>query len=158
MLVLTRVSPRAGAQVLNPDNGHYYVFDPDIEGTMTDVLAASTGTIVVSGRYYFGHMVTITSQAELNFVHNTLGADADVWLALSDYSTEGDWRWLDGPEAGMPVSWTAWFEGEPNGETGENCVCSTVELKWFDIPCDGYRYLVIEYEPQSIVSGFDCVV
>ena len=140
--------------MLNPANGHYYAFYSTTQGTMSNVLLASTKTIVVSDRYYLGHMLTITSKAEQEFVHNTLGARADVWLGLSDSSSEGYWRWIDGPEAGLSPAWSAWADGEPNGGIGQNCVCSTSDLLWFDVSCGSFRSFVIEYElQQSSVPG-----
>ena len=134
--------------MLNPANGHYYeVYGGSSQAI--EILQFSMKTIVVSDQYYMGHVLTITSQAELEFVHYTLGAQTDVYMALSDSSSEGYWRWIDGPEAGLSPSWSAWFSGEPNGGTGENCVCITSVPLWFDVPCGSFRSFVIEYELQQ---------
>ena len=120
---------------------------------MSQMLEASMNTIVVSGQYYMGHMLTIDSRAEQEYVHNTLGVKSDVWIALSDDSSEGMWRWIDGPEAGMSPVWIAWSGPEPNGGASENCGVSTPGLLWVDISCGQTRWLVIEYEQQSSVAG-----
>jgi hypothetical protein len=132
---------------------------------MSQMLEASMNTIVVSGQYYMGHMLTIDSRAEQEYVHNTPGVKSDGWIALSDDSSEGKWRWIDGPEAGMSPAWIAWsgpetnggFSPEPNGGTSENCGVSTAGLLWFDISCGQTRWLVIEYEQQSSIAGTICM-
>jgi hypothetical protein len=92
--------PVAAVPVLNPVNGHYYDF---VEGgfgfaaALTD--AASQVYLGASG-----HLVTITSASENDFIVNTFlrPASADfAWIAGSDAASEGVWRWVAGPEAGV---------------------------------------------------------
>ena len=54
-----------------------------------------------------GHLVTITSEAENSFLTTlvqqkvTTGWNYNaVWIAASDVATEGQWKWMAGPEAG----------------------------------------------------------
>ena len=149
----TCACPTPDSALLNPSNGHYYEYTEATDPAMMDGVWSSRSGLVVSAQHYFGHLLTITSQDELDFVHNTLGVRADAWLALSDSSSEGVWRWIDGPEAGMELSWANWLTNEPDGGTGENCACSSGQGLWFDVPCASTYYRVIEYEPQSAHAG-----
>lgn len=62
-----------------------------------------------------GYLVTVTSQAEQDFFIGAFGA-ADGWLGGSDELLEGDWRWMDGPEAGQ-LFWQGTNRGTANGYT-----------------------------------------
>jgi hypothetical protein len=65
-----------------------------------------------------GHLATITSQQEQDFV-NSVNSGFDVaWLGGSDRRREGVWRWVTGPEAGIPFTYTNWVPGEPNNAGG----------------------------------------
>lgn len=58
-----------------------------------------------------GRLVTINDQAEQDFIVRSFGAQAPLWLGLSDDRREGEWRWSNGE----PVTFTAWKPGEPSG-------------------------------------------
>ncbi|UII80488.1 proprotein convertase P-domain-containing protein [Flagellimonas sp. CMM7] len=117
-----------------PPTGHYYEFisSPNITWTAARDAAAL--------RTYFGlqgYLATLTSQAEADFSGSqALGVG---WIGGSDAATEGDWRWVTGPEglanagAGTPFwSGTAggtttapdffafWNAGEPNQSGNED--------------------------------------
>ena len=101
----------------NPDNGHYYAFfngkDDDNRFSrpampFADALARAASMSHLGVR---GHLATITSQAEQDFIlkdfrdpgrprfgHPT---EEDFWIAASDAAVEGEWRWVAGPEAGQ---------------------------------------------------------
>ncbi|WP_055393600.1 proprotein convertase P-domain-containing protein [Flagellimonas eckloniae] len=117
-----------------PPTGHYYEFisSPNITWTAARDAAAL--------RTYFGlqgYLATLTSQAEADFSGSqALGVG---WIGGSDAATEGDWRWVTGPEGlanagtGTPFwSGTAggtttapdffafWNSGEPNQSGNED--------------------------------------
>jgi hypothetical protein len=144
----------ADSLMFNPDNGHYYEFyEPNSRLDLVFALRWSQVGLKSSGKYYMGHLLTITSQAEFDFIRNNAGA-VNLWLALSDASTEGDWRWIDGPEAGLPLSWASWRTVEPDGGIFENCVYTfSSDMKWCDESCGAKHYAIIEYEPQSSIPG-----
>jgi hypothetical protein len=64
-----------------------------------------------------GYLATVTSAEENRFIANTFNG-ALAWLGGSDAGSEGDWRWMDGPEAGQAFTFTAWEPGEPNDVGG----------------------------------------
>nr|AOE12126.1 conserved hypothetical protein [uncultured bacterium] len=75
------------------ETGHYYEFISLVDVTWTEAEAFA------EGETYFGlqgYLATITSEAE-----NQIAAiqTNDVgWIGASDLATEGDWRWVTGPE------------------------------------------------------------
>ncbi len=62
-----------------------------------------------------GHLVTINSQQEQDFITDTILADAQrncYWTA--GYLTDGQWKWTTGED----MSYTNWAENEPNNQDG----------------------------------------
>jgi hypothetical protein len=101
-----------------------------------------------------GHLVTITSEEEFNFlisINFTSG-----YVGASDQDTEGVFRWVTGPDAGVLLPNVFWSPEEPNNwESGEDCV--EFEGKLNDIDCDSQRNWFIEFECQSdSARNFTC--
>jgi len=77
-----------------------------------------------------GYLATITSAAEQRFLTSTFGADPEYWIAGSDATTEGTWKWVAGPEngttfwmggpspGGTVVGYANWMPGEPANVVG----------------------------------------
>lgn len=70
-----------------------------------------------------GYLATITSQVELDFIKNNFSWSQFVWLGGSDTTTEGEWFWVTGPEAGTQfystsdpslITFANFDVGEPN--------------------------------------------
>lgn len=106
-----RGTPRPG-----PD-GHYYLFVDD-PGVLWQEALDDSATREYGG--YEGHLVTITSQAEMDFVKDL--SRGEIWIAGSDAAQEGTWRWAAGPEEGTifyangaSVGFSGWGPGEPSG-------------------------------------------
>lgn len=82
--------------VLNPSNGHYYQFvAPRV--TFQQALAATQSASYLGVP---GHLVTITSDAENEFISATFPTSWG-WMGASDEAVEGEWRWITGPETGQ---------------------------------------------------------
>ena len=60
-----------------------------------------------------GHLVTITSAAEDDFVR-ALCKGEDVWLGASDEEKEGDWKWV----TGEAFAFKHWATGQPDNDQG----------------------------------------
>lgn len=72
-----------------------------------------------------GYLATVTSAAEQAFIESAgfawlygFGGTSAAWLGGSDAAVEGDWRWLDGPEAGQAMGYSNWFPGQPVSQPG----------------------------------------
>lgn len=135
-------------EVFFTENNHLYKF---ISGSIT-ANAARTAALNQTAYGATGYLATITSQEENDFVAERL--EGDGWMGASDAAVEGDWRWLDGPEAGTlfwrgAVAGSAqggnyenWSSGEPNdynnGSPGEDCAQFYISSSlWNDLPCTG---------------------
>ena len=91
-------------------NGHIYaLYEQDLSWTFAERMCENAG----------GHLVTITSQAENNFICNLIqsGSKDAYWIgARSDRS--GSWYNSDNPfewVTGEALGYTSWYPGEPSG-------------------------------------------
>jgi len=140
-------------------NGHYYNAVSVPEGiTWSDAKTASESSTYLGMN---GHLATITSQGENDFIYNNLGVTPnDYWLGAfqpdGSQEPDGDWQWV----TGEPWDYTNWDPGEPTNdyEGGygdlhpwgypEDALQFHYNDKWNDVTHDfligGY---VVEYEP-----------
>jgi hypothetical protein len=63
-----------------------------------------------------GHLATITSAEENDFVYKNFAADHVCWLGATDEAEEGKWTWV----TGEPFAFQNWFPGNPGDE--EDCL------------------------------------
>ena len=133
--------------VLNPANGHWYGYVAAALSWDDAKLAAAAKTLPnTTGR---GYLATITSAAENTFINNNFSTTS--LLGGSDAATEGDWYWMDGPEAGTKFfsngaavdgAYTNWAADEPNNSGGiEDYLHLWTGDTWNDIAGDG-SYIV----------------
>lgn len=142
------VSLVSRGEVFFTENGHLYKF---ISGSIS-ANSARTAALAQTAYGSTGYLATITSAEENTFVATRLQGDG--WMGASDAVSEGDWKWLDGPEAGIsfwsgaaggsPVGgrYENWSSGEPNdylnGSPGEDCAQFYISTSmWNDLPCSG---------------------
>jgi hypothetical protein len=134
-------------EVFFPDNGHLYKY---VSNTL-DWNAAQTAAAAQSQYGADGYLATITSESENNFVADRLlGAG---WMGASDIASEGDWKWVTGPELGTsfwsgavngtPVDerYNNWAAEEPNDfDFNEDCgqFLASGSGEWNDLPCSGH--------------------
>lgn len=116
-----------------------------------------------------GHLATITSQAENDFVFGLLTATS--WLGGSDNAVEGEWRWVEGPEAGQQFwqglaggsavngAYTNWAPGEPNQFFGpgnpENYAHMRADGLWNDLPESNNLNYIIEWGGDLLIQNPD---
>ncbi len=111
-------------KMLNPDNGHYYQrIDKSMSWTEAKSYCENLG----------GHLATITSQSENDFIYNNLTySNNNYYCSLGgiDSKNEGKWEWITG-EAWNYENWYSGSE-EPNGGTNENCLNFLWRKNWRD--------------------------
>ena len=138
----------------NPINGHFY--RPISAGnTYTGARAAS---LLTTFKGQTGYLVTITSSDEDAFIYNNV-PQSQIWFALTDEASEGQWRIDAGPEKGTLIKtsngqtagnivgqYNNWAPGEPNNSGNEDyAVTKWNGSQWNDLPNNFSNPYVIEY-------------
>ena len=95
-----------------PGNNHTY-----------HLLSASSWSDAASvARSLGGFLVTIDDAEEDQWIFDTFAVDNDttrhLWIGLSDYQDEGDYRWHDG----TPFTYRNWGDGQPGSGDDEDYV------------------------------------
>jgi hypothetical protein len=120
--------------LLAGSNGHFYEYVPF--GNVANILTWKQSKDSAAAKNYFGwhgYLATITSQQENDIIFNRLSASgwigstddyAEINLATgvatyNDQTTsEGNWYWVTGPEAGTQFSHSAWPGATPSAING----------------------------------------
>lgn len=123
-------------------NGHYYMFVNEI---------VEVGTAGLQADLMGGHLVTLTSAQEEEFVKKNVSGDTDIWLGATKQN--GKWSWC----TGEAFSYTNWHEGEPSNGSNENYL-ELWEGYWDDCDYDknigsGCAY-VIEWDSKSAYDAY----
>ena len=148
---------------------HYYEFIPNAGITWTAAKAAA------DAKTYYGlkgYLVTIMSAAENNFAFKSIAKYG--WIGASDAASEGNWKWVTGPEAGTLFYTGAYPSGtavggnynnfdmwEPNNYGGiENYAHFKSDGTWNDFADNntGVAGYYVEYggmtgDPSITISG-----
>ena len=78
-----------------------------------------------------------------------------MWLGTSDAAIEGSWERREaGSMDGVPLSYTNWAPGQPDGGAGENCAEMWSNGQWNDMPCSDSKTFACEV-PQPPAEGFE---
>ncbi|MEM6810924.1 MAG: lectin-like protein [Pseudomonadota bacterium] len=170
------VDPEAIQYIIdqNPDNP-YFADTNNFYTNTTDFVtwqeaSANASTAILNGVPEIrGHLATITSQEENDFVFALLTATS--WLGGSDDEVEGTWRWVEGPEAGQQFwqglaggtavngAYTNWAPGEPNQFFGpgnpENYAHMRPDGTWNDLPNNQNLNYIIEWGGDLFIQNPD---
>jgi hypothetical protein len=157
-LVLAAVAITAQAQEHSAPvafNGHYYAVLKECQ-TWHQAKAYTEGltfTDPATGQLLRGHLVTITSQEEQNFVASTFVAEewTHAWIGAYRASEDGGvadgWAWV----TCEPWGYTNWGAGQPQSlDEDHGSIMNYDFWRWHDYgdgyyEC-GYRYTIIEFE------------
>ena len=100
-----------------------------------------------------GHLVTVTSKEENDFVMNlaeSASVNKYIWLGGADYGSEGNWYWI----TAEPFSYSNWNTNEPNNtDEKEHFLNMFGSGTWNDMPVDAGANImtfVCEYEESQI--------
>jgi hypothetical protein len=121
--ITASVTPGTDFTVINPANGHLYSLVTSSSSSYADARAAAK-LKTIPGTTGFGYLANITSAAENTFVNTYF--TGTPFIGGSDSVTEGDWYWMDGPEAGTKFysagaavnnAFVTWGSNEPNNSS-----------------------------------------
>ena len=140
-------------------NGHYYDFVSAPSAMTWNQANTAAQTSAYEGMT--GHLVTLTSQQENDWLMTAFNNPVAAWMGgyqdtgADDYSEpNGGWRWVTDEE----WDYTNWQAGEPNNSgNGENnlatakAVVGDGDLYWNDRVNTTAQYLV-EYEPEDTAA------
>lgn len=118
-------------------NGHYYEL---VATPRTWDLARDEATT----RTYFGvtgHLLTISNQAENDFIVATWGETAREKY-IGGHTTASVWGWV----TGEPFVYTNWAPGEPNGSDAINFFGAGTLGSWNDVPSFLQLGYFVEYD------------
>ncbi|XP_059411184.1 tetranectin [Carassius carassius] len=78
-----------------------------------------------------------------DYVRQSIGPDAEIWLGINDMQTEG--VWMD--QAGSSIRYKNWKPPQPDGRSAENCAVLSGASggKWLDENCSEQRASVCEF-------------
>lgn len=128
-------------------NGHtYYYFHTPVTWYDAKSICENMG----------GHLVTINSAEENQFVAGFADYSSLFWLGATDAATEGTWQWI----TGEPFSYVNWAENQPDNYAGdegaENYLLNAdANGNWVDI-CGCTPFLFIcEIDAAGYTISFD---
>jgi hypothetical protein len=158
----------------NPLTNSYYEYVPTARNFDWNQARAQAKTKTFNGAK--GYLTNITTPEENSFIELNVGA-SDIWIGASDAAVEGEWRWMDGPEAGIqfwqggtpakggfvtgPFNYARWNTNQPDNSNIEDWGSTNGPRGsrgfWNDLPLAGANlisgYLVEYTEPVSGWTG-----
>ncbi len=120
-----------GQRYLTYGGRRYAVTPPALSWEDAETYAQSIG----------GHLVTINSPLENEWIRRQFSSYGSVWIGYTDKAAEGTWVWADG----SPTKYTHWNSGEPNNSGGnENYGVMLTSGFWNDVNAATTAYGVVE--------------
>ncbi|XP_055252039.1 C-type lectin domain family 4 member D isoform X1 [Moschus berezovskii] len=84
-----------------------------------------------------GHLATISTGAEQNFITQFLDRRFSYFLGLRNKNLDGQWHWVD--KTPFNPQTVFWHKHEPNNDQKEKCIVLVNDKDkwaWSDFPCD----------------------
>lgn len=129
IVVSVALPAMGGTPVQWSGNGHYYqriLQGGETPGFGLSWGAARDGAAAMTYLGVQGHLATIISQGENDFIRASFGGIAaftGIWIAAVEPANDGTWTWGAGPESGQvfshfatPVTYANWGGIEPNNQ------------------------------------------
>lgn len=155
-LTLALAAAAEAADVLNPDNGHYYrtTIASDEPWAYAKLFAFQQ---IKDGQR--GHLVTITSDVEQAFVKSNFVFAGSYWTGgfqpTGSPEPNGNWKWI----TDEPFEYTNWYPGglEPNNNGDEFVVELFANGYWNDTHIGSAsspmeKNLIVEFTPGYVPS------
>ena len=166
------VLPEAISVFTNPTTGatsYYEIISPAGNINWTDARAAAK---LRTFNGLTGYLANLTSTNESSFIQSKLSVNG--WIGASDQAVEGQWRWMDGPEAGLQFyqgavgganvsggagqvtsAYSNWAAGEPNDSGGnEDAAYAIGGGSWNDYPTTtSVAAYIVEYGGVAGISA-----
>ena len=146
------VTPGVDGLIYNDVNGHWY---QDVHGAAINWDDAKTlaDAATLAGGTGHGYLATLTSAQENTLIGNAFSDNA--YFGASDSVTEGEWFWVDGPEAGTKFysagaavagQFNSWNSGEPSDSNGaEDYGMLWAANNWNDGGGSGFGEYLVEF-------------
>ncbi|MDX9925751.1 MAG: lectin-like protein, partial [Bacteroidales bacterium] len=142
----------------HPGTNHYYRYVGISGLTWHSALLYAARTYLYGMQ---GYLVNITSAAENSFLISQMTGGA-IWTGASDfYSSEGDWKWMTGPESGTSfwsgdengteLTYANWNAGEPNDDGNQDYCHFLSDGTWDD---NGFNLGSGIYRPDGYYVEF----
>jgi len=126
----------SGYSYLGILNGHTYYYSNN---------SVNVTTAMQNSTNIGGHLVTINSQAENNWIDSKVG---EIWIAYNDAASEGNFVWVTGESNG----YENWNGGEPNNSGGEDYTVMYSNGRWNDLRGTNNRRYVVEFQPAVVIQ------
>ena len=94
-----------------------------------------------------GHLVTVTSKAERDFIKTLIsGTSAAYWIGADKRDGSNEWKWVaDRPLDRQRISPSYWAAGQPDTD---NCLEQYADGTWKAEPCETARRYIVEFDAE----------
>lgn len=143
----------------NATSGNFYKYVSSIANLATATANANATLLFGVG----GYLATPTSASENALLASLISTS--TWIGGSDATTEGQWEWVDGLDAGFFWSggsggsaqngyYTNWQSGEPNNSgSNEDGIQIYVGGKWNDIAVTANLPYLVEWDGVTVAAA-----